>query len=390
MIGDTLIFMSGIRTAALVLSLVAAGCATAPPDPAGASAPQLKVETVASGLEHAWDVGFLPDGSSLISQRPGKFALVSGGQTRDVQADLASVHAEGEGGLMGLLVHPDFANNRTFITCQTHQEGGKPVDIRLVTWRLAEDGSRADRVGDLLNGLPINSSGRHSGCRPELGADGSLLVSTGDTAQAPLSQDRSSLGGKVLRMNIDTGAAMPDNPFADSSDPNERLVYTYGHRNPQGVALHPDGRVFVAEHGPDVDDEVNVLRPGGNYGWDPSRGGTTDEYDESVPMTDLQRFPDAVRAAWSSGSSTEAVCAAEFLTGPQWGELDGALVVPALKGSKLLIFRLNPDGTASPPEIPAELDDTHGRLRAARQAPDGSLYVTTSNGTSDELLRITL
>ncbi|MEB3366125.1 PQQ-dependent sugar dehydrogenase [Saccharopolyspora mangrovi] len=382
--------MSGIRTAALVLSLVATGCATAPPSPATAAPPQLKVETVASGLEHAWDVGFLPDGSSLISQRPGRFTLVTGGQTREVQADLASVHAEGEGGLMGLLVHPDFANNRSFITCQTHQEGGSPVDVRLVTWRLAEDGSRADRVGDLLTGLPINSSGRHSGCRPELGADGSLLVSTGDTAQPAIAQDRTSLGGKILRMDVDTGDPLPDNPFIGSPDPRERLVFSFGHRNPQGVALNPDGRVFLAEHGPDVDDEVNVLRPGGNYGWDPSRGGTTDEYDESVPMTDLQRFPDAVPAAWSSGPSTEAVCAAEFLTGPQWGELDGTLAVPALKGSKLLLFSANPDGTLAPPTIPAELDDTRGRLRAARQGPDGALYVTTSNGTDDELLRITL
>jgi aldose sugar dehydrogenase len=107
-------------------------------------------------------------------------------------------------------------------------------------------------------------------------------------------------------------------------------------------------------------------------------------------MTDLQRFPDAVAAAWSSGPSTEAVCAAEFLTGPQWGELDGTLAVPALKGSKLLLFSANPDGTLAPPAVPAELDDTHGRLRAARQGPDGALYVTTSNGTNDELLRITL
>ena len=191
-------------------------------------------------------------------------------------------------------------------------------------------------------------------------------------------------------MNIDTGEPVPGNPFLDSPNRNERLIYTYGHRNAQGVAPRPGGQVFLAEHGPDVDDEINLVQPGGNYGWDPSRGGTEDSYDESVPMTDLQRFPDAVEAVWSSGDSTEAVCGATFLTGPQWGALDGMLAVTALKGSKLMLFRLAPDGAVQELVVPPELDNTHGRLRAVQQGPDGALYVTTSNGSDDKVLRITL
>ena len=105
-------------------------------------------------------------------------------------------------------------------------------------------------------------------------------------------------------------------------------------------------------------------------------------------MTDLRRFPDAVPAVWSSGDSTEAVSGATFLTGPQWGELDGMLAVPALKGSKLLLYRLEPNGAVQEALIPPELDGAHGRLRAARQGPDGDLYVTTSNGEDDQVLRI--
>ncbi|MDR7302672.1 PQQ-dependent sugar dehydrogenase [Haloactinomyces albus] len=365
------------------------------PVPTTPSSTALRVEVLAGGLEHPWGIDFLPDGSALITQRPGRLALLSGGRLREVRADFGDVLVRGEGGLMGLLVHPEFATSRRFLTCQTHQVDGRAVDIRLVTWQLSEDGNSARRVGPLLTGLPINPSGRHSGCRPGLADDGSLLVTTGDSARPTVAQDLSSLGGKVLRMDIDTGAPLPGNPFLDSPDPATRLILTYGHRNPQGIAFRPAGRarpddqVFIAEHGPDVDDEINLLRPGGNYGWDPSRGGTQEYYDESVPMTDLQRFPNAVPAVWTSGDETEAVCDATFPTGPQWGPLDGVLAVTALKGSKVLLFRLSEDGrSVRSVSVPGELDGTHGRLRAATRGPDGALYVSTSNGSDDKILRV--
>jgi aldose sugar dehydrogenase len=307
-----------------------------------------------------------------------------------VKADFSTVLVNGEGGLMGLVVHPDFATSRLFTTCQTHTENGDAVDVRLVTWRLAEDGATARRERDLLTGLPVNPSGRHSGCRPTFAEDGMLLVGTGDTAEAAVSQDRTSLGGKVLRLDAATGQPPADNPCADAADRNERYVYTYGHRNVQGVALRPGGdQVFTAEHGPDKNDEVNLLQAGGNYGWDPSQGGTVGGYDEGVPMTDLERFPDAVPAKWQSGESTEAVCAATFLAGSEWGALDGALVITALKGAKLLLLTLTDAGDVRSVSIPKEFDNTFGRLRAARTGPDGALYLTTTNGSDDKLLRVT-
>lgn len=365
-----------------------------PAPPSSTETPKLKVETVAGGLSHGWDIGFLPDGKVLVSQRPAKFSLLSsstpGATVTDVKADLSDVLVQGEGGLMGLVVHPDFEQSRRFTTCQTHTENGQPTDIRLVTWRLAEDGQIATREKDLLTGLPLNPSGRHSGCRPTLARDGALLVGTGDTAQGTVAQDRNSLGGKVLRLDLKTGEPMPDNPFIDSSNPRERLIYTYGHRNIQGVALRPDSdQVFTAEHGPTKNDEVNLIQAGKNYGWDPAQGGTVGGYDEGVEMTDLQRFPDAIPAKWQTGEITEAVCAATFLSGDEWGAMNGALVITALKGAKVIVLSLSEQGDVTSVSVPSEFTSTFGRLRAARSGPDGALYITTSNGSDDKLLRIT-
>jgi glucose/arabinose dehydrogenase len=214
-------------------------------------------------------------------------------------------------------------------------------------------------------------------------------VGTGDSARAAVSQDRTQLGGKVLRIDLRTGAPAPGNPFTSSPNAAERLVFTYGNRNVQGVAVQPGtGRLFVSEHGPTIDDEINILRAGANYGWDPSRGGTRSSYDESVPMTDLQRFPDAVPAVWSSGGDTEAICGATFLTGEQWGGMQGLLAVAALRGAKLLLMRVDGNGAVTAVGQLPQLDGSYGRLRAARSGPDGALYVTTSNGDNDKVLRI--
>ena len=307
-----------------------------------------------------------------------------------VRAELGDVYARGEGGLMGLALYPDFAQTRKFVTCATHAEAGTPTDIRLVTWTLSADGTSAARVKDpLLGGLPINPSGRHSGCRTTFAADGALLVGTGDTGRGDVAQDLTSLGGKVLRIDATTGGPAAGNPYADAPNPAQRLVYDYGHRNVQGVAVAPGtGNVYSAEHGPSTDDEVNLLEPGANYGWDPSQGGTVGGYDESVPMTDLTRFPDAAKAAWSSGSPVEAVSGAAFLSGPRWGVLDGVLAVGALRGQKLMLMRLGADGAVASVAVPQPLDGAFGRLRAVRLAPDGTLFVSTSNGSDDKILRV--
>lgn len=352
---------------------------------------ELDVEVINDIFEHAWDVGFLPDGGALVSERPGLITHLSsiepGAEHTPVEAPLEGVMARGEGGLMGLVVHPDFDQTREFTVCLNYQEGGQPVDVRLVTFALSEDNASAEHVRDLLTGIPTGT-GRHSGCRPTVAADGALIVGTGDTADPAAPQDLSSLAGKTLRLDLKTGEPMPDNPFIDEDGP-ARYVLSYGHRNVQGVAIQPGtGEIYTAEHGPRVDDEVNRVEWGANYGWDPSRGGSSVTYDETVPMTDLDAFPDAVPAIWSTGDFTEALAGAVFLEGSQWGAWDGALAVAALKGEKMIVLTLDDEGEMTEVFYPAELEE-HGRLRAARLGPNGALYLTTDNGPRDLLLKVT-
>ncbi len=341
--------------------------------PAGSStvaaAPALDVSVVVDGLDHAWDVVQAADGTLLVDERSGGFtAVLPDGTVREVAADLDDLFADGETGLMGLALDPGFADDRRFYSCQGSRDG----EIVVLGWTAAPDWSSAARVADpLVGGLPLNErSGRHGGCRLTFAPDGMLLVGTGDTAVGSVAQDPRSLGGKVLRVDPATG---------------ERQIWTLGHRNVQGLAVRPGtSQVFAVEHGPDRDDEVNLLREGGNYGWDPGGGS----YDESVPMTDAA-VDGAVPAVWSSGDPTVAPSGATFLDGAQWGTYDGLLVVGLLKDTGVLALRLDEQGELVEQFRVPELEDAHGRIRAVVQGGDGALYVTTDNGGGDDqLLRV--
>ena len=199
------------------------------------------------------------------------------------------------------------------------------------------------------------------------------------------------MGGKVLRVDPRTGAGAPGNPFGASSP-----VYAYGFRNPQGLALHPGtDQMWLVEHGPKHDDEINLLAPGGNYGWDPiPDDGTLVFYDYSdeagVPMTDLAKFPSARPARWSSGFPTLATSGAVFLDGPQWGEWEGRLAVATLKTKSLRVFEFSEQGDFASQIVVPELDGSQGRLRTPVLGPDGALYIATSNRPgNDRILRVT-
>ena len=195
------------------------------------------------------------------------------------------------------------------------------------------------------------------------------------------------MAGKVLRVDPRTGDGLPDNPFADSDDPATRRIWTYGHRNVQGLAQRPDDdAVYSIEHGPDRDDEVNELTAGANYGWNPVSG--SGGYDESVPMTD-DSIPDAVAAVWSSGSPTIAPSGGTFVEGADWGDYDGTLFLGLLKDTGVLALRIDGDGELVDQFRVPELEDEYGRIRAVREGQDGALYVTTDNGGDDRLLRVT-
>jgi glucose/arabinose dehydrogenase len=229
--------------------------------------------------------------------------------------------------------------------------------------------------------------GRHGGCRLEFDGSGNLFIGTGDGASANNPQNLNTLGGKILRVDPDTGAGLPTNPWGNSPNANRRRIWNYGHRNVQGLTLRPgtNGQLWSVEHGTDRDDEVNRVIKGRNFGWLPGPG-----YDESRSMTDLTRFPNAVEAVWSSGFPTIATSGADFIEDPNWGIWNGALAVACLAGHQLLIFPVVGGVVQDQPVIPDELDHdpVYQRLRTPVMGPDGSLYVTTANGSNDRILRV--
>jgi glucose/arabinose dehydrogenase len=318
----------------------------------------------------------------LFTERGGRLsARPPDGAVRRVRADFSDLFVAGETGLMGLTVDPRFRSNRRIYTCQGH--AGTTRDIRVVAWRVDRGYTAARRIGTVVRGLPL-TSGRHGGCRLRIDARGYLRIGTGDAATGTNPQNLRSLGGKTLRVRRN-GSVPPDNPFARSRDPRTRLVYTYGHRNVQGLARRlGTTQLWSVEHGPTYDDEVNLLAPGANYGWNPVPG-----YDEGVPMTDQRRYPRAVRARWSSGNGVIAPSGAAFLAGSGWGRWRGALAVAALRGSRLTVFTVGPRSRIVRVEVPRALDQRYGRLRSVELGPDRSLYVTTDNGSGDRILRVT-
>jgi glucose/arabinose dehydrogenase len=358
-----------------------------PPTGAPAGGPALDVAVVADGLDHPWDVAQAPDGTLLFDQRGGGLtAVLPGGAVQPVTADFGDLFARGETGLMGLVLDPGFAQNRRFYTCQGRQAGATP-DIAVIAWTVDAGWRAATRVADpLLGGIPVNAgTGRHGGCRLRFDPTGALLASTGDNAHGSNPQDRDTLAGKVLRIDAATGGPAGGNPFPAGT---AAYLWTYGHRNVQGLAVRPGtGDVYAVEQGTFQDDEVNLLHRGGNYGYDPNgRGGS---YDESVPMTD-PRLPGALAAVWSSGNPTIATSGGTFLSGDQWGVYDGLMLLGVLKDKGILALRLADDGTLVEQFRLPQFQGGYGRIRTVQLGTDGALYVTTDNGGgADQVLRVT-
>jgi aldose sugar dehydrogenase len=338
-------------------------------------APALEITVVADGLDHPWDVAQASDGTLLVDERPGGFtAVLPDGTVQQVEADFDDLFARGETGLMGLVLDPAFDANRRFYSCQG-VSGDSDSSIAVISWTMSDDWRSATRVADpLIGNIPVNSgSGRHGGCRLRFMPDGALLIGTGDNAVGRNPQDRTSWAGKVLLADPATG---------------EVAVWTYGHRNVQGLAVRPGtGQIFSVEQGTSRDDEVNLLQEGGNYGYDPDGAGGG--YDESVPMTDTG-IPGAIPAVWSSGPQTIATCGGTFLDGDRWGDYDGLMLLGVLKGQGVLALRLDDAGVLQEQFRLPELEGAYGRIRTVQQGTDGDLYVTTDNGSNeDKLLRVT-
>lgn len=310
-------------------------------------------ETIVSGLDTPWSLAFAPDGRIFVTERPGLIRIVENGRVRPQPfADLRpQVAAEGEGGLLGLALDPAFAETHHLYVYLTYRYGD---ELRNRVLRLTEhDGAAQDPVG-IVDGIP--GAAIHDGGRIKFGPDGMLYVTTGDASNQGLAQDQHSLAGKILRLKPD-GSIPPDNPFPGSP------VYSYGHRNPQGLAWQPgSGALYATEHGPTGDDEVNVIRPGGNYGWPLVRGIAHDD-----------RFIDPVIAF----SPAVAPSGAAFYDSARFSCWQNSLFFATLRGTHLHRLALN--GPAGGPTSERLLDGAFGRLRDVVVGPDGYLYILTSN-----------
>jgi glucose/arabinose dehydrogenase len=364
------VVLAGALLAAMVGVAAAVGLVLRPFDPLGA-------DVVQDGLEHPWDLAFDDAGRMVVTERIGRvrvFASGNPGAELLHTATVPGVRAELESGLMGIAIH----GSDVFVCASRDpdSDGGEPWRVEVLRATLAHDGSLSE-----FDTLPIGEAvggPRHQGCAVEVDADGFLWVSVGDANLAAgenQAQDPTALNGKILRFTL-AGEVPPDAAFAAGA-------VSIGHRNPQGIAIRSDGLVIAAEHGTDENDELNVIVPGANFGYPCWTGA-----DAVGPIPDgCGPASDYASPAWASGSPTLATSGATFLTGSDWGDWDGDLVVSTLKEEDLRRFTVSEDGATT--EAATLLDGRFGRLRAVVIGPDGALYVSTSNGNDDGIVRVT-
>jgi len=313
-------------------------------DSSGAEAAgRIEVEVLTTGLEAPWGATFLPDGDALVTERDtGRLLRVTpDGQTEEVQR--IPEGGSGEGGLLGVALSPDYERDEFVYVYYTTGE-----DNRVGRFKLGE------APEPILTGIPVNTY--HDGGGLAFGPDGMLYVTTGDAGDAATAQDKGSLSGKVLRLAPD-GGIPEDNPFP------ENPVYSYGHRNVQGLAWDESGQLFVSEFGENQYDEVNRIEAGGNYGWPEVEGAGGEP-----------EFIDPVQTFATSEASPSGAAIPKDSAIPQW---DGDFFMAALRGARLWRLDLDSDGDVTGKE--ALLDGDYGRLRNTVQAPDGSLWVFTNN-----------
>jgi glucose/arabinose dehydrogenase/putative cell wall-binding protein len=344
------------------------------PQPTLAAAPNMSAATVQDGLSIPWDVAFLPDGQMLVTERAGRVRIYASGSPNAAlvrTVTIPSVRSEGEAGLMGIAVDIDYASNRHVYVCASRNTtaGWRNQVLR---YSIRGDGSWGGlRV--LVGSM--RAATIHNGCAVEMDRAGKLWVSMGDASNQTLPQNRESLNGKILRMNRD-GSAPSDNPVIGGK---RNIVYSMGHRNVQGIAFRPGtGQVYAIEHGPNVNDEINRIVAGGNYGWPCHTGMVTSACGSSATT---------IAPLWASGASTIATSGGTIVAGTQWGDYNGHLFVATLKESDVRRFPVSASGaTLSNPTT--HFNNAWGRIRASVLGPGGQLYLTTSNGSNDRVIRV--
>jgi aldose sugar dehydrogenase len=320
------------------------------------------VSVLATGLDTPWDLAWGPDGMIWVSERDGRISRVDPARGTRTPAGSIQVLQSGEGGLMGIAFHPDFAREPFLYAAHTYSSSSGTRN-RLV--RARWDGRALGNAEVLLDDLP--GGGIHNGSRLAIGPDRFLYMTTGDAGSANIAQSRQSLGGKVLRLTLD-GKPAPDNPFRTA-------VWSLGHRNGQGLVFHPTtGLLYETEQGPGDNDEVNIIRRGANYGW-PDVHGVCDD-DSGAEREFCRQF--SVVEPLTAFTPTIAICGADIYMSDKIPGWRGSLLATSLRGATLYRFTLSSDGTRITGRE-ALFAGRYGRLRDVLVAPSGDVYVATSN-----------
>lgn len=329
-----------------------------------------EIEIVAENLNIPWAMDISEQNALYFTQRPGTVRVIKNGQL--IQEPLITFSSpfvsEGEGGLLGLALDPDFISNRYIYVLYTYKENNQYYN-RVV--RLHEYNNRATVDKVILDKIPASLN--HNGGRIKIGPDKKLYITVGDADQPELAQDINSLAGKILRIELD-GSIPQDNPIPNSP------VYSLGHRNPQGITWDQNNNMYITEHGPIAHDEINKIQPGGNYGWPLVAG----KQEASLIQT--------IKPLLDSGDETFAPSGITFINE---GPLQGRLLVATLRGKQLLSILPDEEGVEVL-EIDSFLNNEFGRLRDVILASDGSIYIATSNRdgrgipdrTDDKIIRL--
>jgi glucose/arabinose dehydrogenase len=400
------------RTLLIAVGLAASGSALAAP-------PNLSTEVVVSKLELPWDMAFLPDGTMFFTEkcRGLSVRLPSGainklhglGGTTGYASASADLFCDGQAGMMGVAIDPQFTSNRYIYVYSSSNLNNKQVN-RVMRFKvdpaLKTVAERTDIVSDIgykpkATKHPFGGPGAHNGGRIRFSpADGFLYVTTGDNHNGAAPQSPTYIGGKVLRIDRD-GKPAPGNKAPAGFDPR---IFAYGFRNPQGITFRPgDNRPFIAENGPWHSDEVTMLENGGNGGWDPrpnvagrkdcpddycgyspNQMGAMDPKERSafMPMTDLKTYPNALKPAWNNDGLSQGMFCATFLTGDKWKDWNGGMIVGFTGigihgtpvGNRLDMLKISKDGLSAT-RTTVSWPTATGRFRSVVQGPDGNLYV---------------
>ena len=357
-------------------SILAMTAAAAAPQSFRSSAGNLSIETVARGLANPWALAFLPDGRMLVTEKPGRLRLVSkDGKLSPALADVPRVFARGQGGLHDVVLDRDYAQNSTIYFCfaQPANGGGRTALARA---KLVDDAApRVDDVRVIFEQNGPLSSGNHFGCRIAQGADSNLFLTLGEHfTTRDQAQNLGNHLGKIVRIKPD-GSVPPDNPFVNRQSAKPE-IWSYGQRNPQGLALHPQtGKLWEHEHGPRGGDEINIIEKGKNYGW-PVIGYGIDYSGAKIHASTQKAGMEQPVKYWVPSIAPSGMA---FYTGELFPKWKGSLFVGALVPGFLVRLDLDGEKVGNEERL---LQDLGERIRDVRQGPDGALWLVTdsSNG----------